>query len=216
MALVLGGAFYQALPSAQSGKRALVGSATRDQALAYGEQQSRAQTEGFFLYPRYSVQQDAGYPSLMLRDAPASPEAEGMAPMVAAAVPLEAGEPAAIVESAALDPTAAGIVAIEYEVVEGDNVYSIAKRFGLGPDTLAWANNLKNLDLLSIGQRLVVPAIDGVLHVVGAGDVSNDSHHQEGILKFPKGAEQGSKTVELVIRDVGGVKERPLRWDLQG
>ena len=47
-------------------------------------------------------------------------------------------------------------------------------------------------------------------------NVSNDSHHREGLLKFPKGAEQGSKTVDLVIRDMGGVKERSLRWDFQG
>ncbi len=45
-------------------------------------------------------------------------------------------------------------------------------------------------------------------------NVSNDSHHREGILKFPKGAEQGSKTVELVVKDVGGVKERVLKWEL--
>ncbi|MDP2728623.1 MAG: hypothetical protein Q8P59_13925 [Dehalococcoidia bacterium] len=47
-------------------------------------------------------------------------------------------------------------------------------------------------------------------------NISNDSHHREGILRFPKGAERGSKYVELLIRDVGGAKERVLRWDLGG
>lgn len=43
---------------------------------------------------------------------------------------------------------------------------------------------------------------------------SEDSHHREGILSFPKGAEQGSKYVELVVRDLGGIKERVLRWEV--
>ncbi|MDO8692036.1 MAG: hypothetical protein Q7R39_18860 [Dehalococcoidia bacterium] len=43
---------------------------------------------------------------------------------------------------------------------------------------------------------------------------SDDSHHREGIIRFPRGVEQGSKYLELLIKDVGGVKERVLRWDL--
>lgn len=43
---------------------------------------------------------------------------------------------------------------------------------------------------------------------------SDDSHHREGVLRFARGLEQGSKYLELVIRDVAGVKERVLRWDL--
>jgi len=45
---------------------------------------------------------------------------------------------------------------------------------------------------------------------------SNDSHHREGIIKFPRGIEQGTKYLELVIKDVGVVKERVLRWDMGG
>lgn len=44
--------------------------------------------------------------------------------------------------------------------------------------------------------------------------ISDGSHHRSGVIKFPRGAEAGSKYVELVIRDVGGAKERVLRWDL--
>ena len=43
---------------------------------------------------------------------------------------------------------------------------------------------------------------------------SDESHHRGGILTFARGIEQGSKWLELVIRDVGGAKERVLKWDL--
>ena len=48
---------------------------------------------------------------------------------------------------------------------------------------------------------------------------SGGGHHRKGILVFPGRDASGSllvgaKTVELIIRDVGGVKERTLRWTL--
>ncbi|GEM_PF-6507484 len=43
---------------------------------------------------------------------------------------------------------------------------------------------------------------------------SADSHHRGGILTFAKGSEQVSKYLELAISNVGGAKERVLKWDL--
>ncbi len=48
---------------------------------------------------------------------------------------------------------------------------------------------------------------------------SGSGHHRKGILVFPGTDASGSllagaKTVELIVRDVGGVKERTLRWML--
>lgn len=43
---------------------------------------------------------------------------------------------------------------------------------------------------------------------------SEGAHHQEGILKFPKGAEQDSRYLELAIKDFGGIRERVLRWEM--
>lgn len=61
---------------------------------------------------------------------------------------------------------------IIYEVQPGDNPYLIGQRFGLQPESIVWANPEleKNPDLLSIGQRLVIPPTDGVLHTVEVGD----------------------------------------------
>ncbi len=58
-----------------------------------------------------------------------------------------------------------------YEVQPGDTVWGIAKKFGLKPETVEWANSLElNPDLLRVGQKLVIPPVDGVIHIVEPGD----------------------------------------------
>lgn len=60
---------------------------------------------------------------------------------------------------------------VTYEVQPGDTVWSIAKEFGLQPRTIEWANGLElNPDLLRVGQRLIIPPVDGVIHVVEKGE----------------------------------------------
>jgi murein DD-endopeptidase MepM/ murein hydrolase activator NlpD len=58
----------------------------------------------------------------------------------------------------------------EYVVRNGDTLWSIAERFGLQPSTIVWANSLTNADVLVIGQPLIVPPINGVIHRIGAGE----------------------------------------------
>ena len=41
-----------------------------------------------------------------------------------------------------------------------------------------------------------------------------DGHHREATVSFLKPS-QGAKRVELVIKDVAGVKERVFRWDVE-
>ena len=55
-----------------------------------------------------------------------------------------------------------------YEVQEGDNVSSIAERFGLESGHIIWNNPdvSSNPDSLSIGDRLQIPSVPGVLHWV--------------------------------------------------
>ncbi len=62
-----------------------------------------------------------------------------------------------------------------YEVQSGDNISSIAYKFGLTPETVIWANpDLElNPDLLSVGQKLTILPVDGVYHQVGSGDTVN-------------------------------------------
>lgn len=58
---------------------------------------------------------------------------------------------------------------VEYEVLGGDTLASIAKKFDVSVDTIKWANNLKT-DTIKPGQILKVPPITGVVHKVASGD----------------------------------------------
>jgi murein DD-endopeptidase MepM/ murein hydrolase activator NlpD len=57
-----------------------------------------------------------------------------------------------------------------YTVSPGDTLTGIADRLGLSMMTLWWANQLASKDQLHIGQRLVVPPVDGVLYHAAEGD----------------------------------------------
>ena len=56
-----------------------------------------------------------------------------------------------------------------YVVKSGDNLYAIARRYGITVDKLKEINNLFS-NLLSIGQKLLVPKNDNKKYVVKAGD----------------------------------------------
>lgn len=56
-----------------------------------------------------------------------------------------------------------------YVVKSGDNLYSIARKYGTTVDNLKDINNLSS-NLLSIGQKLLVPKIGSKTYVVVAGD----------------------------------------------
>jgi murein DD-endopeptidase MepM/ murein hydrolase activator NlpD len=61
---------------------------------------------------------------------------------------------------------------ITYRVVGGDTVVGIARRFGISPESILWANERTELnpEFLRIGQELIIPPTTGVLHTVGSGD----------------------------------------------
>lgn len=63
---------------------------------------------------------------------------------------------------------------LAYEVRGNDTLVDIADRFSIGLDTLLWANDIAHNHLLSIGDRLRIPPIDGVIHSVEDGDVLHE------------------------------------------
>lgn len=58
---------------------------------------------------------------------------------------------------------------IDYEIVKGDTLASIADKFGIDVDTIKWANSLKTEKLLP-GQMLRIPPVTGIVHKVATGD----------------------------------------------
>lgn len=65
--------------------------------------------------------------------------------------------PAGLVQ--AQDTAPAGPV---YIVQEGDNLWNIALRFGVSLDELKEANDITNPDALKVGDRLIIPGLEGI------------------------------------------------------
>ncbi len=59
---------------------------------------------------------------------------------------------------------------LEYFVVSGDSLNSIANRFGVNVATILWENGLAAKSTLKLGQKLMIPPASGVMHLVRKGD----------------------------------------------
>ncbi len=60
---------------------------------------------------------------------------------------------------------------IVYTVKAGDNLWNISLKYGVSVEAIIEVNNLRDKDLLSLGQKLEIPAI--------GGGVSNSNQKQE-------------------------------------
>ena len=70
---------------------------------------------------------------------------------------------------------------IEYEVVSGDTIYSIAERFGLQPETIAWSNDRSITLALRPEQRIKIMPVDGVYHTVIGNETIAQIASQYGV-----------------------------------
>ncbi len=76
-------------------------------------------------------------------------------------------------ETRTIAPTRPRSEPVEYEVLSGDAVFSIAQKFNISPETLLWSNYAVLRDdphLLSIGQVLRIPPTNGILYEWKDGD----------------------------------------------
>ncbi|MDZ4768580.1 MAG: M23 family metallopeptidase [Chloroflexota bacterium] len=55
---------------------------------------------------------------------------------------------------------------IQYEVQQGDTIFRIAERFGIEPETIAWANDRSLIGRLRPGRRVNIMPINGVYHSI--------------------------------------------------
>ncbi len=81
----------------------------------------------------------------------------------------------AVVRAAAVAPTPDLPPYQVYQVQDGDTVSSIATRFGLSSEYVI-ANNaeIRDSDFLTLGQSIIIPAGDGILHEVRYGETLSD------------------------------------------
>ncbi len=59
---------------------------------------------------------------------------------------------------------------ITYTVMDGDTPFDLAIKFGINTDTILWANNLREGDLIRPGQKLTILPINGIQIKTGSKD----------------------------------------------
>jgi murein DD-endopeptidase MepM/ murein hydrolase activator NlpD len=63
---------------------------------------------------------------------------------------------------------------LEYTVQEGDTLSKIVEKFGISLETILWANDLNKNSEISVGQKLIILPVSGVLHFVQKGETLSD------------------------------------------
>ena len=107
---------------------------------------------------------------------------------------------------------------VSYTVAAGDSVFGIAKEFDLEPETVLWANyDVLNDDpqMISIGQSLIIPPVDGILYKWQEGDTLEkvaEKYHAsvDDILLFPgNNLDMTNPTIEpdTLVMIPGGYRE---------
>ncbi len=105
-----------------------------------------------------------------------------------------------------IDPNRSRGEIIEYEVVEGDTLASIAQKFGVNKDTIMWENNLSR-ETIKIGQVLEILPVDGVSHKIQKGDTISSIAKRydvdsQVIVNYPFNTFVNDETFELAVGQI--------------
>lgn len=92
---------------------------------------------------------------------------------------------------------------IDYTVLSGDTVSSVAQKFGVSADTIRWQNNLTG-DKIKVGSTLEILPVTGVAHKVVKGDTvysiaKKYDAEAQAIVDFPFNSFSNDETFELAI-----------------
>lgn len=101
----------------------------------------------------------------------------------------------------------------EYVVKEGDTLWSIADKFDISVETIAWENNL-NLRRANIkpGQKLVILPVSGIRHIVRERETISRiaekyNIESEKILDFNNISDEGEISIDQALIIPGGRKQ---------
>jgi len=97
----------------------------------------------------------------------------------ATASPEAASPFAGIATPPAEPPPRTGLVT--HTVAQDEVLWQIAEQYHLRPETILWANDIDNPDLLLVGQKLLIPPSDGVLYTIRPGDHLADVAARYGV-----------------------------------
>jgi murein DD-endopeptidase MepM/ murein hydrolase activator NlpD len=109
-----------------------------------------------------------------------------------------------------------------HAVVTGETLLSIAARYGITPQTLAYNNGIRDTAELRPGQSVVIPPIDAAIHVVRDGETLSDIAASFGadpdavrtvLIPMPAGRYPGFR---LRVSDAPRVFAPRIRWPTDG
>lgn len=101
-------------------------------------------------------------------------------------------------EKPSLTNVAASRGVIEHTVVEGENINTVASKYGVSADEVRWSNGLKTTDIAA-GTVVYVPSTSGIVYTVKSGDTI------ESIVE--KYGSNASEIIALNDLEVSGIAE---------
>lgn len=107
-----------------------------------------------------------------------------------------------------------------YKTQAGDNVSSLAAKFGVTSDSIRWSNNIVG-DVIAVGTDLTIPPVTGIVYTVKAGDTLDSlatkyKTNKDQLIAFNDAEISGIKVGERIIMPNGTLPTpaltRGLAW----
>ena len=101
-----------------------------------------------------------------------------------------------------------------YVVQNGDTLASLATKFGVTSDSIMWSNNLNSGQLI-VGQKLLIPPMNGLVYIVKPGDTiaslsQKYNANQAQLIAYNDAEISGIHTGEKIIIPNGSVAAAPV------
>lgn len=128
--------------------------------------------------------------------------------------PWQAPSPSSVLAAATENPATSTLISdkvrdriLEYEVQGGDTLSSIAEKFGISQDTIAWENILPKKAVLKPGQTLRILPVTGISYKVQKGETiysiaKKTSAEPQAIVDFPFNTFVNDETFALAVGQV--------------
>lgn len=94
---------------------------------------------------------------------------------------------------------------VEYEVLDGDTLSTIAEKFGVSVDSIRWSNpGITSVNSIKPGDNLKIPPVSGIVHTVKSGETiysiaKKYTADAQSIVDFPFNTFTNDETFALAI-----------------
>ncbi len=138
-----------------------------------------------FLLPKHgeeamAIEPIASEPTLP--NPPAAPEASvSLAPAAEPEVVASPKPSAPVQPEANEEAKLAQQPVVEHQVQKGETLWELSKTYEVQPEAIATSNQIKPSGVLSVGQKLKIPAVNGVVHEVKPGDTVETLSESYGV-----------------------------------